>query len=265
MKQKPLDQDFKKTNLDWGFGTNPKDTALICTPKRGHDFGLEAMRLRNAACFLFESLWRIFTIWLLVPAAGALCFMLLQFVGFPYPGLGVLIGTMVARQRLPDGIVSVFRPSSIGLYFYLAIVFLGHAMEIILSGSIFERLLDITLLGGGAPITKYHWLGWVALGFAHLACLRRGGGSGGPKQPGQGRSLLLGLTNFARALLSLAGASLAYALIGARSIMSRAFEPRRRRQRHVAGVGIIVDKEEQLTIVLDEENSVPIEKERPPL
>src|SRR5262249_506183 len=79
------------------------------------------------------------------------------------------VGVSVATQLLHRGGDSLYRPTGQGLLCYFAVVVLGHSGEIFSAGIyMFENFLDITLLARGEPVTNYHWLGFVLLGFSSV-------------------------------------------------------------------------------------------------
>lgn len=212
-------------------------------------------RLAKAACPVLREAWHLFTVWLLVPLAGAGCYLLLKKFGFPYPGLGIIAGSILAVNNLRGEASPVFHPTGIGFLLYCFVVVLGHR-NIIFTAEAFENFLDVSLIGKSEIITKYHWLGFACFGLSHLVigpcpCHSRRAGTHSQTQAREH-----GWRTLVASLLPFVGASLSVLLAIGRPLLDSILTMRRKHKGR-PGVGRITHKEEQLTIVLDDGEVVP--------
>lgn len=257
MKRYPSDDDYKEPKPSRSFETGRQDSGLVCTPKRlcWPDLVSGLARLAKAACPVLRESWHLFTVWLLIPLAGAGCYLLLKKFGFPFPGLGIFVGSVLTANALRGEASPVFHPTGIGFLLYCFVVVLGHR-NAIFTDQVFENFLDASLIGKAQALTKYHWLGLACFGLSHLIIdpcpchsVRDGSHS---KAQAQGH----GWKTFVASLLPLVGASFSVLLTLGRPLLDSVLTVRRRHKGRT-GVGRITIKEEQLTIVLDDADAVP--------
>lgn len=151
-----------------------RQSAVVPAPQKLTVAELQQRNAARAAAGTFarallpflRELMKLLWIWSFVPVLAAISYGLLNWVDFPYPGIGIFAGATIAFALLHRGTSPPYCLDFMGLAYYCGSVLLLNESYLLAARTPKQDILNALLLAQGEPITTAHWVGFLLFGLS---------------------------------------------------------------------------------------------------